>query len=182
MSPRVRGLLVGRYQPFHAGHLGLVRAIVSARPAPELIVAIGSAEESYTPENPFTAGERVEMAARAIAEAGLAGVSIVPVADIRRHAVWVAYLEGLLPKFDRVYTNNPLTRLLFERAGYPVESPALIDRDRLEGRKLRALLASGEPLGDRVPPAVGKFLAEIDATARLRALAGGGHPLPTDRL
>lgn len=166
----MRGLLVGRFQPFHAGHLGVVRRIRAARPDAPLLLAIGSAEQSYTWENPFTAAERYEMIARALAEARLGGVVPLPVADIQRHALWVRYLEGLLPPFDRVYTNNPLTRLLFERGGYAVESPPLLDRARLEGRRIRSLLASGRPLGDRVPPAVAAYLASIDAAGRLKLL------------
>lgn len=176
----MRGLLVGRYQPFHAGHLATVRTIRSRTPEAELVLAIGSAEQSFTWENPFTASERSEMIARALAEARIDRVVTVPVADIHRHALWVRYLEGLLPPFERVYTNNPLTRLLFEKAGYPVESPPLVDRGRLEGRKIRGRLADGRPLGDRVPPAVEKYLAAIDAVVRLRLLRPPRAP-PRDR-
>ncbi|MGP8078726.1 MAG: nicotinamide-nucleotide adenylyltransferase [Thermoplasmata archaeon] len=166
----MRGLIVGRFQPFHAGHLATVRRIRAKAPEADLVLAIGSAEESYTWENPFTASERFEMVVRALAEARLDRVITVPVPDIHRHSQWVRYLEGLLPSFDRVYTHNPLTRLLFEKAGYPVESPPLVDRGRLEGRKIRELLAGGRPLGRRVPPAVGEYLASLDAVDRLRLL------------
>jgi nicotinamide-nucleotide adenylyltransferase len=131
----MRGLLVGRFQPFHLGHQGVVRAIEKERPAASLIVAIGSAEESYTWKNPFTAGERFEMIDRALENVASSPIHIVPVADIRRHAQWVHYLESLLPPFDRVYTNNPLTRLLFERGGYEVRRPPLLDRRRFEGER-----------------------------------------------
>ena len=56
----MRGLLIGRFQPFHGGHLEVVRKIRTDRPAASLLIGIGSAEESYTWENPFTAGERIE--------------------------------------------------------------------------------------------------------------------------
>jgi nicotinamide-nucleotide adenylyltransferase len=166
----VRGLLIGRFQPFHAGHLGLVRAIGPEAPDRELLIGIGSAEQSYTAENPFTAGERFEMIAAALRDAAVDGVTIVPIPDIRRHALWVRYVEGLLPKFDRVYTNNPLTRLLFERGGYAVESPPLIDRPRFEGAKIRARLAAGESVRELVPPAVDRLLRDLDAVGRLRAV------------
>lgn len=177
----MRGLLVGRYQPFHSGHLGVVRRIRAGAPDEELILAIGSAEQSYTWENPFTASERFEMIVRALSEARLDRVVVLPVPDIHRHALWVRYLEGLLPAFERVYTYNPLTRLLFEKAGYPVESPPLIDRGRFEGKKIRALLAAGRPLGTRVPPSVAEYLAQIDAPGRLRMLRGGPARRPEAR-
>jgi len=167
-----RGLLVGRFQPFHLGHLGVVRAIRAHWPEEEVVLAIGSSEASYTMENPFTAAERFEMIHRALSEAQVDGWIAVPVPDIRRHAVWVAHTEEIVPPFRRVHTNNPLTRLLFERAGYAVEAPELIDRARFEGEKIRAALASGAPWKDRVPPAVARFLEEIDAPGRLRLLHG----------
>jgi len=173
----VRGLLVGRFQPFHNGHLGLVRSIRSGRPEAGLVIGIGSAEQSYTWENPFTAGERFEMISSALEEAGLDRIAIIPVPDIQRHALWVRHLEALLPSFDRVYTNNPLTRVLFERSGYAVESPPLIDRRRFEGASIRARLAAGRSVRDRVPPAIDRYLSAIGAPARLRILRErGGLP------
>ena len=171
-----RGLLVGRFQPFHRGHLAVATAIRSGRPRDPLLLAIGSAQASYTLDNPFTAGERIEMIDRALAEAGLAGCVAIPVVDIDRHALWVSHLESTLPPFDRVYTNNPLTRLLFERAGYDVESPALVNRRDLEGVRIRRLLASGGRWAGRVPPAVAAYLREIDAASRLRLLGGDRSP------
>ena len=166
----MRGLLIGRFQPFHGGHLEVVRKIRSERPSAPILIGIGTAEQSYTWENPFTAGERVEMIDRALAEAKVSGAMLVPIADIDRHALWVNYLEALLPTFDRVYTNNPLTRVLFERSGYLVESPPLFDRERFEGARIREQLANGGEWKTAVPPAVGAYLEEIGAPARLQVL------------
>jgi nicotinamide-nucleotide adenylyltransferase len=167
---RSRGLLVGRFQPFHRGHLEVVRRILAARPGVPLILGVGTAEESFTWKNPFTAGERFEMIEGALREAGVGPVVVVPLADIRRHAQWVAYLRSMLPHFDRVYTNNPLTRLLFERAGFAVESPQLIERRRFEGAHIRDCLARNRGWRPLVPPAVGDYLEEIGAPARLAML------------
>jgi nicotinamide-nucleotide adenylyltransferase len=166
----VRGLLIGRFQPFHRGHLEVVRKVRADRPSAPLLIGVGTADESYTWENPFTAGERIEMIERALQEGKVENTYLVPISDIHRHALWVGYLESLLPPFDRVYTNNPLTRLLFERAGYLVESPPLFDRSRFEGLRIREQLADGGPWKDAVPPAVAKYLEEIGAPARLGVL------------
>ncbi len=166
----MRALLIGRVQPFHRGHLEVVRRVRADRPTAPVLIGVGSAEESYTWENPFTAGERLEMIGLALAEAKVDGTLLVPIMDISRHALWVNYLEALLPTFDRVYTNNPLTRLLFERAGYLVESPPLFDRERFEGARIREQLAEGSGWKDAVPPAVAAYLDEIGAPARLHVL------------
>ncbi|MHB1866502.1 MAG: nicotinamide-nucleotide adenylyltransferase [Thermoplasmata archaeon] len=174
----MRGLLVGRFQPFHLGHLATVRWIREQRDEP-LLLGIGSAQESYTWANPFTAGERFEMIDRTLRMEGISQVQCVPLPDIHRHAQWVAYLEAMLPPFRQVYTNNPLTHLLFERAGYSVEPIPWDDRERSEGAKIRRDLArTGSTEGLPLPKAVAAYLTEIDGAARLRRLrpmeAGGG--------
>ena len=178
----MRGLLIGRFQPFHRGHLEVVRKVRADRPTAPLLIGVGTADESYTWDNPFTAGERIEMIERALAEAKVDSTSVVPIADIHRHALWVRYLEGLLPPFDRVYTNNELTRLLFEKAGYTVEGTPLYDRARFEGVRIRTAMADGKDWKDRVPPAVARYLDSIEAPARLRTLrtapASGGSEAP----
>jgi nicotinamide-nucleotide adenylyltransferase len=172
----MRGLLVGRFQPFHRGHLGIVQAIRAGRPDDSLLLGIGSAQESYTWENPFTAGERFEMIARSVEEAGISQIEIVPLTDIHQHALWVRYLEGQLPPFERVYTNNALTEALFDRAGYDVVRPRLIDRTRLEGMRLRERLAAGKGWKELVPPAVARYLETIGGPARLSLLADQRGP------
>ena len=169
----MRGLLVGRYQPFHRGHLAVVREIRTARPDQELILGVGSAQESYTWKNPFTSGERLEMIGRALAEARLDRVLAIPLPDIDRHALWVRYVESLVPPFERVYTNNPLTHLLFEESEYEVERPKLVERARFEGESVRTHLADDAGWEPLVPPAVACYLKEIRASARLRLLREG---------
>jgi len=174
VTPRaVRGLLIGRFQPFHGGHLEVVRTIRSSRPAEELLLVVGSAQESYTWKNPFTAGERLEMIARALEEAKVTGCTAVPVPDIQRHALWVGYLQSQLPPFERVYTNNPLTQLLFEKARLAVENPPVFDRHKYEGEHVREQLAAGKDWRTLVPPSVERYLEEIGAPARLALLKQG---------
>mgnify|MGYP001262099234 CR=1 FL=1 len=45
-------LFIGRFQPFHKGHLSALRWI--AAKSSKVIVAIGSAQKSFEPDNPFT--------------------------------------------------------------------------------------------------------------------------------
>ncbi len=95
-----RGLYVGRFQPFHLGHLNAVKAVLED--VDELVIVVGSAQYSHTMANPFTAGERLRMVRLALEEAGLdcKRVWIVPVPDLHLHMLWVSALEGYTPKFD----------------------------------------------------------------------------------
>ena len=172
----MRGLLVGRFQPFHLGHRAVVEEILRSKPEETLLLGVGSAQDSHTVDNPFTAGERHEMIVRALADLPNRQWEVIPLEDIHRHALWVAHLESLLPPFETVYTNNPLTRLLFENSGYSVIAPRLDDRDRFEGRKVREAMATGADWESLVPPPVATFLRGIEGPSRIRLLAAAGSP------
>ena len=54
----MRGLMMGRFQPFHLGHLDLVRQIL--KQCDEIVIAVTSSQFNYLEKDPFTAGERIE--------------------------------------------------------------------------------------------------------------------------
>src|SRR5659263_82481 len=64
-----RGLYVGRFQPFHLGHLDAIK--YALKQVDELVIVIGSAQYSHNANNPFTAGERLVMVRQALLEAGI---------------------------------------------------------------------------------------------------------------
>ncbi len=166
----MRGLLVGRFQPFHLGHVAVVRHLTHERPNKPLILGIGSAADAFTPDNPFTAAERFQMISLALGEEKISGWLAVPIPDIHRHALWVAHVKELVPPFDRVYTNNPLTRTLFEAAGYAVEATPMFERGKFEGTAIRAMMREDVPgWRERVSPIVAKYLDGLHASERLRS-------------
>ena len=52
-------VLIGRFQPFHNGHLAVLQHAL--RLADKVIVLVGSAGQPRTTRNPFNAGERAVM-------------------------------------------------------------------------------------------------------------------------
>ena len=167
-----RGLYVGRFQPFHLGHLGAIKAIL--KEADELVIVIGSAQYSHNLNNPFTAGERLVMTRLALQEAKVnpAKLWIVPVPDVHLHMLWVSAVEGYTPKFKTVYTNEPLTQRLFSESGYPVKDIPFFDRKRYMSTVIREKMLQGDAgWKELVPKSVLDFLTEIDGVNRLRDLA-----------
>ncbi len=171
MSMVRRGLFIGRFQPFHNGHLYALKAIL--KEVDELIIAVGSAQMSHELDNPFTAGERIEMIRRALnsEEIDPSRYLIIPVPDAPAHRVWVSLVESQTPKFDVVYTNQPLTRRLLSEAGYEVRSIRLYRRDMYEATEIRRRILSGEDWSMLVPREVYDFVKEIDGEGRIRDLA-----------
>ena len=64
MQNKKIGLYVGRFQPFHRGHLNVV--LEALNHCDKLIIAIGSAQESGTKKNPFTFELRKELIRRSL--------------------------------------------------------------------------------------------------------------------
>lgn len=164
-----RALFIGRFQPFHKGHLAVVERL--ARQHDEVVLAVGSANVSHTPINPFTAGERLEMITGALREAGLSNVLPVPIPDLGRNPLWVAHVTSLVPRIGTVYTNNPLPARLFAEKGYKVAPAPFVERERYEGTKLRRLMQEDGDWRGLVPPAVARVINEVDGISRLRDLA-----------
>jgi len=111
----MRALLLGRFQPFHNGHLKVVKDI--AKEAEYLVIAIGSAQYSHSKENPFTAGERYTMITKALKSEGIENYHIVTIEDLHRYAAWVSHVVSHTPKFDVIYAHNPLSIRLFKEGG-----------------------------------------------------------------
>lgn len=165
-----RGLYVGRFQPFHQGHLEAVQYIL--KEIDEVVIAIGSAQYSHNINNPFTAGERLVMIRRALKEAAVddSRVWVVPVPDVHLHMLWVAALEGYTPHFNVVYSNEPLTRRLFMEAGYKVKSIRFFERKNYNSTLVREKMLKDDSWTTLVPKSVMEFILEIDGVNRLRDL------------
>ena len=80
-------VLIGRFQPFHNGHLALLRQALQA--AQQVVVVLGSAYQARSPKNPFTWQERAAMIQHSLPAADAARVRCVPVRDYYDAPRWV---------------------------------------------------------------------------------------------
>lgn len=167
----MRGLLVGRFQPFHNGHMELVHHIMRTFRPSALIIGIGSAQASHTLKDPFTAGERFEMIEAALRFEQVGTYHIIPISDLDRHAVWVAHVSSLVPTFEQAYSSDPLTKHLFSEAGYETPDLPIFNRSTYEGSEIRRRMMAGEVWEDLVPLPVSKLIKEMDGVNRLKTLS-----------
>jgi nicotinamide-nucleotide adenylyltransferase len=166
-----RGLLVGRFQPFHTGHLHAVRYALEK--VEELCILVGSADKSHQLDNPFTAGERVYMIKAALEEAGIdcKRVLIIPLPDSSAHSLWVASVKAAVLKFDVIFSNDPLTRRLFQEEGFTVLDIPFYERSTFSATEVRRRMLKGEPWEELVPKVVAKIICELGGVDRLRQLS-----------
>ena len=163
-------LIIGRFQPFHNGHLEVIRKVASE--CDRMIIGIGSAQYSHSRDNPFTAGERYSMISETLRDEGIGNVSIVPVEDINRYSVWVSHVVSMCPPFSVVYSNNSVTRRLFEEAGFELRDSPLYNRKEFSGTEVRRRMAEGGDWESLVPPAVARIVRDIDGISRIKELTG----------
>jgi nicotinamide-nucleotide adenylyltransferase len=164
----MRGFYIGRFQPYHDGHHRMVAEIVSE--VDELVLGIGSAGHSHTPRNPFTAGERVMMVTKSVAEFDVT-TYVVPIEDLDRNSVWVSHVQSMSPSFDVAYSNNPLVIQLFEEAGVEVRQSPMFNRDVLEGTELRERMIEDGAWQHLVPEPVVDVIDEIDGIQRIQRVS-----------
>lgn len=168
---KVRGILIGRMQPVHNGHMEVIKKILTE--VDEIIIGIGSAQISHELKDPFTAGERIVMMSQALAEKGIdpSRYYIIPMQDINFNAVWTSHVKMLTPPFSIVYSGNPLVKQLFSEEGYDVRQPPLYDRKHLSGSEVRRRILNDDDWQELVPQATVDLISEIDGVSRLKNLS-----------
>ncbi|HDD36251.1 MAG: nicotinamide-nucleotide adenylyltransferase [Archaeoglobaceae archaeon] len=165
----MRAFFIGRFQPYHLGHHEVIKNILNE--VDELIIGIGSAQESHSLENPFTAGERVWMISKALDELKIEKkIYIIPLEDIKRNSLWVAHVKEMVPPFDVVYSNNPLVKRLFKEAGVEVRGTHLYNRVEYQGTEIRKKMINGENWKKYVPKAVVEVIETIDGINRIKEI------------
>lgn len=165
-----RALYVGRFQPFHLGHLKAIEDII--RKAEELVIAIGSAQYGFDSLNPFTGGERLTMIRLALNEAKVdpAKYLIVPIPDLHRPIVWVSWIVSLVGHVDVVFSNETVTVRVFKEKGYRVEPVPLYRQELYSGSEIRRRIREGEEWRDLVPKSVASYIKSLDGVARIKDL------------
>ena len=159
-----KGLILGRFQPFHLGHLKLIKSIVNEQIEP--VICIGSAQHSYTAENPFTVEERKKMIEEVMKDLDCK-YSIFGIPDINNYDLYVSHLETFVPNFDIVYSGNPIVQRLFGEAGYTVIKVNLFNREVWEGSSIRLAMKEGGDWESEIPNQVATIIHDINGTDRL---------------
>ena len=161
---------MGRFQPFHLGHMDLVRQIL--KECDEVIILVTSSQFNYLEKDPFTAGERIEMIHNSIKEADidLTRCIILAIENQFNIATWAAYLKSMLPNFQRVYSGNEYVKMLLADSNIEVIKPVFLDRDQYNATKIRSMIISGENWEQFVPKEVASYITKIDGKTRLETI------------
>lgn len=150
-------LFIGRFQPFHLGHLDVIKQILKKEK--HLIIGIGSAENSRKKKNPFTASERYQMIDSALKEKKIPPekYTIIPVRNIDNYDLWTKHVESLVPPFKTVYTGSSIVKKLFLKDGrFKVKDMKF--NIQVCATEIREKMIEGEAWEKFVPKAVAKLI------------------------
>ena len=154
-----KGLILGRFQPFHLGHLTLIKNVINDNFEP--LICIGSSQEERTKENPFTKLERRKMI-ESVLKPLECNYQIYGIPDINNYDLYVLHLTSLVPSFDVIYSGNSLVKRLFTKAGHKVIVPEIINREAWEGASIRQAILKDDNWERDVPVSVAKIISGID--------------------
>ncbi|MBI2639123.1 nicotinamide-nucleotide adenylyltransferase [Candidatus Peregrinibacteria bacterium] len=150
---QLSALFIGRFQPFHKGHLDVVRQVL--RLYPKIIIGIGSAQYSGMPKNPFSAAQRIRMIRGSLRAANISTrkFALVKISDIHNDNRWVKHVEKLAPQFGDVWSGTKKVQKLFRKDGkHKTVRPKF--NLNISGTKIRALMKTKKKWQHLVPSAV----------------------------
>lgn len=148
------GLLIGRFQPFHKGHLYLLKK--SLDQIDQLIIGIGTPDR-IDKDNPYSFEQRKKMLEKVIEQEKWKDkiITIIPIKDyLEDDQLWLRKTLKTVEKFARFdffVGNDPWTDGIFEKNGYKVLRFGFYKRYLLEGVKIRKLIREEKKWQDRIP-------------------------------
>ena len=164
------GMVHGRFQPFHRGHLEYLLA--ASERCRELLVGITNPEPGPVPgepasphrhlaeANPYTFAERSAMIRAALIDTGFdtRRVEVVPF-PIHDSSQWHRYVPAGTTHFLRVFSEWEAAKAdRLRTAGFAVvELPAPALKE-VSGTEVRRRMAAGEDWRELVPPAVARLI------------------------
>lgn len=162
--------MMGRFQPFHLGHLDLTKQILNE--CDEVIILVTSSQFNYLEKDPFTAGERIEMIHDSIKESDidLSRCIILAIENQFNIATWSSFLKSMVPHFDRVYSGNEYVKMLLADSNIEVVKPIFLERKKYNATKIRQMIISDENWESLVPQAVIDFIKHCNGKNRLEII------------
>ncbi|MCC7197811.1 nicotinamide-nucleotide adenylyltransferase [Candidatus Peregrinibacteria bacterium] len=171
----MKALFIGRFQPFHKGHLSVVEQAVKENT--HLYIGIGSTQYNYEPYNPLTTSERIQLIEAALKEAKIPRekYSIIPVPNIENFALWPRHVELYIPPFQKLYTGSSIVAELFHDYNKTLKKPYEIipvqKTYKICSTEIRTAMLKNKPWEKHVAQATAKLLNEWQIPKRLKTIA-----------
>lgn len=165
------GLFIGRFQPLHKGHVHALKEVFAKER--NSFIVIGSAQACFTPTNPFTTGERIQMLRATLdaLEIPCSRYLIVPIPDIHNFRRWVDHVVQFVPPFGMIYAGSESMHRLFSEQKYPVKMIKLYKPEIFSGTEVRRRITKGEDWEMLASPVVVELIQKFDGVKRIQSLS-----------
>ncbi len=165
-------LLIGRFQPFHLGHLYLLKEALNV--AEKVTVGIGSAN-IYDSDNPLDWKTREKILKSVFYKEGFGSriLKYIPLDDFFNDEKWLTNVKSKVGSFDLIVGNNDWVNRIMKKGGYKVLRVPYYKRYLYEGEKIRKLLVEGGNWQERVPAYLVRFIGD-NLTANIDQVVLGG--------
>ncbi len=161
------GLIIGRFQPFHNGHLYAIKNAL--KKVDELVIAIGSSQYVNTEDNPFSFEERIEMIENTLVKEDIGNCTIFPVPDIGDDSKWVEHVKVLVPRFSIVFSGNGFVIKLFKKEGYKAEKVDFLEG--INGTDVRDKIIKNKDWKTLVPEEAAKVIDKVNGVKRIKKIS-----------
>lgn len=167
------GLLIGRFQPLHFGHIYLIREAL--KQVETIQIGVGSAQDYqiHSDENPFPYELRKRMLTEMIWHEHMEDkvTAVIPLIDVPDDDEWREIVLKQTGPIDVVISNNDWVNGIFERVHIPTISIPLYKRELYEGKKIREILKNSTKYQVYMPDYVWKiFSASLHSNSPSRIL------------
>ena len=168
-------LIIGRFQPFHLGHLAIIKRYYSK--GYFIKIGLGSIQKDNELKNPFTARERDEMIRITLNKEGINHYAVYHIPDILSDEEYPQHVSRIVGKFDVLFTGNALVRDIFRNYKEKYNKQFILNtfnegRERINGINATAIrkrwLDSNSRKG--LPKVVFDYLKNILASDRLKEM------------
>ena len=164
----MKALFIGRFQPFHNGHLKVIKEASSEYD--KIIIGIGSSQYSDTVDNPFSGYERKKMISKSLKNNDVNNYEIIFIPDIHNPPKWVEHVYSIIPDFDIVLSHNDFALKLFKDKNFKVKKTQFYNKKMYSGKEIRRRIKENREWENLVPEKVKKVMYEIDGVNRIKKL------------
>jgi len=147
-----QALFIGRFQPFHNGHLDALKNILEE--CEKVTILIGSSQASKTKKNPWSGKERKEILEKLFENDERVSVKLLP--DKNNDKRWIESLLKTEPNLSMVYSGNDWVLSLCMEYGIPCEE--IKYNINISATEVREKIKKGENIWGDVPEVIGNWV------------------------
>jgi len=157
-----RAVFVGRFQPFHLGHLYAIKKTMKKF---DITIVIGSTNKKRSFKNPFSFKERKEMILKTIGKK----VRIIGISDVKNDKEWAKLLKKKA-RSDVIISGSAWIKNCFKNFRVPIIKPELFKPKILKGTKIRERIVKGKRWENLVPEEIVTYMKKIKGIERIKTL------------